>query len=203
MNAVMDGDRTLLYRQRILPNLEKIAKLIEEGETDMSIAQQLGVSRRQYSYWKQHYSELGEIYNYANIVMCSKVQNALFKSACGFTALEKSTKKKNGVVVEESETEKYYAPNTTAAMFFLANRDPEHWHSIQHVQIANIQKNDFNVQVAEGRLKELMEGIKELQSDGINAAIGTGISEASAAEAAVNEAISEAIEAEEASSDEA
>jgi len=199
----MDGDRTLLYRQRILPNLEKIAKLIEEGETDMSIAQQLGVSRRQYSYWKQHYSELGEIYNYANIVMCSKVQNALFKSACGFTALEKSTKKKNGVVVEESETEKYYAPNTTAAMFFLANRDPEHWHSIQHVQIANIQKNDFNVQVAEGRLKELMEGIKELQSDGINAAIGTGISEASAAEAAVNEAISEAIEAEEASSDEA
>ena len=195
MNAVMDGDRTLLYRQRILPNLEKIAKLIEEGETDMSIAQQLGVSRRQYSYWKQHYSELGEIYNYANIVMCSKVQNALFKSACGFTALEKSTKKKNGVVVEESETEKYYAPNTTAAMFFLANRDPEHWRSIQHVQIANIQKNDFNVQVAEGRLKELMEGIKELQASSIEAS--------GAIEASTAEAISEAIEAEAASSDEA
>lgn len=196
MNAVMDGDRTLLYRQRILPNLEKIAKLIEEGETDMSIAQQLGVSRRQYSYWKQHYSELGEIYNYANIVMCSKVQNALFKSACGFSALEKSTKKKNGVVVEESETEKYYAPNTTAAMFFLANRDPEHWHSIQHIQVANIQKNDFNVQVAEGRLKELMEGIKELQG-------GSEASGGAALEASNAEAISEAIEAAEAISDEA
>jgi len=197
VNAVMDGDRTLLYRQRILPNLEKIAKLIEEGETDMSIAQQLGVSRRQYSYWKQHYSELGEIYNYANIVMCSKVQNALFKSACGFTALEKSTKKKNGVVVEESETEKYYAPNTTAAMFFLANRDPEHWRSIQHIQVANIQKNDFNVQVAEGRLKELMEGIKELQASSIEASGGAAL------EASNAEAISEAIEAAAAISDEA
>jgi len=65
---------------------------------------------------------------------CEKVENALLKKATGFTFTEKTTEKRvdatGKAVIVKKDVEKYYAPSDLAIFFYLVNRMPGRWQSI-------------------------------------------------------------------------
>jgi len=155
--------RTPLYLQRVVPNLAEIRKLVEQGVPDYDIAAQLHVSPRAWKEWKKKYPEMREMYENANQKLVARVVNALYKAACGYTTVEKKTVRKNGQKWTE-ETEKYIPPNTTAAVFFLTNRAPDEWkHRNTLSSLHLVQKNEYNIELAEKRIQELVEEIRSLE----------------------------------------
>jgi len=155
-----------LFRERVLPNLPRIQELIVQGVPDYRIAEQLGIAYRTWKDWKQKYPEMKEIYSLANQKLVADVQNALYKKAMGFTVVEKTVEKgRDGEIVKEVEIEKTYPPDTTAAIFFLTNRDPDRWkHRNALTSLHLVQKNEYSIEVAEKRIAELMNEIRALES---------------------------------------
>ena len=163
------SERPYLYLQRVVPNLADIRKLVEQGVPDYAIAEQLQVSARAWQEWKKKFPEMRDLYAWANQKLVANVVNALYKSACGYTTVEKKTVRKNGQKWTE-ETEKYIPPNTTAAVFFLTNRAPDEWkHRNTLSSLHLVQKNEYSIEVAEKRIAELMNEIRALESEVVEA----------------------------------
>ena len=152
--------RPIMYYTHVQPFLPKIREWIEQGITDYCIAENLGISRRSYEEYKKKYPELQEIYKRTEAKLVSVVVNALFKKACGFRErVQRMTK--NGEIVEYEE---YFPPDTTAAIFFLTNRDPDHWKHRNALTSLHLQQNNqYNIEIAEKRIQELLNEIRCLE----------------------------------------
>ena len=103
------------------PYLDKITEWVKEGCTKKAIAKNLGVPEGTfYAYLKKH-SELCEAFKRAQVVPNEKVENALFKRACGYQWTEVKVKQaldRNGNIVELTETRTVdVAPDPTSIIF--------------------------------------------------------------------------------------
>lgn len=85
---------------------ETILRLIKEGKIDEEIAEEIGVSRQTLSNWKGKHAELLYAVRAAKLVADELVEASLFRRALGWNNLP---------------------PDTTAAMFWLRNRQPARW----------------------------------------------------------------------------
>lgn len=100
------------------------------GLTDEQIAHNCGITGKTLYEWKNRYGEICEALKRGKEVVDLEVENALLKSALGFTYDE--------VITEESDdgikkrvTTKMVLPNVTAQIFWLKNRRPEQWREKQ------------------------------------------------------------------------
>lgn len=97
------------------------------------IADRIGISTATLSRWCQKYPEFDKAFHTGREIVDYKVENALLKSALGFTTKEiKVTigkQVKNGQVFEitKETTTKEIAPNVTACLAWLNNRRPDKW----------------------------------------------------------------------------
>lgn len=104
-----------------------------DGYTYHDIAEKIGVSDRCLSLWRKKHPEINEALNKGREIVDYKVENALLKSALGYTVKESKviivTDRKNGdVVTTTRETiTKEVAPNVTACQVWLYNRLPNKW----------------------------------------------------------------------------
>ncbi len=96
------------------------------GLSEDQIAHNMGISRSTLKEWKSKYPAISATLKRGKEVIDLEVENALLKSALGFTYDE--------VMTEESEdgikkrvTKKMVLPNVTAQIFWLKNRKPEAW----------------------------------------------------------------------------
>lgn len=110
-----------------------------DGLTKEQIAHNIGICRDTLNEWEKKFPDISYVLKKSKEVADRHVENALYKKAIGFTAIDKvvSTKKvveyENGKRVRETtepcvvEVEKYFPPDTTAEIFWMKKRKPEQW----------------------------------------------------------------------------
>ena len=100
------------------------------GLTDEQIAHNCGITSKTLYEWKNRYGEICEALKKGKEVIDLEVENALLKSALGFTYDEVMTEESDDGI-KKRVTTKMVLPNVTAQIFWLKNRRPEQWREKQ------------------------------------------------------------------------
>lgn len=128
------------YFTTVAPKLETIKGWARNGLSNEQIARNLGVAESTFYEYKKQYPELEEALRRGVEDAIMEVENALFKSACGFY-YDEEVAFKNGTVTKVT---KYCKPNTTSMIFFLKNKAPDKWRDRQEHDInANVSQVIF------------------------------------------------------------
>lgn len=98
------------------------------GLTDAEIAYLLGVNILTLKHWREEYPELEMAWKIGGMEADTRVAAALFKRCTGYTTVKRKKEfNPEGELVKEIEEEVHVAPDVTAQIFWLKNRQPEHW----------------------------------------------------------------------------
>ena len=100
--------------------IRSIASFARLGKTMEEIAELTGISKGTLYLWFKKNDDLLNAVKNAKEVADSMVENALLKKAIGF----------------KGDDNKFYAPDTTAQMFWLQNRQPEKWRDRRNVHVS-------------------------------------------------------------------
>jgi transcriptional regulator with XRE-family HTH domain len=124
--------------------VEKLARL---GATDAQIADFFDVTEQTINNWKQKDSQFFESLKRGKLEADARVADSLYHRALGYEALDTKFATHEGVITDEREYIKHYPPDTTAAIFWLKNRQPEMWRDRQDIDLsANIRKDEVVVE---------------------------------------------------------
>jgi len=126
------------YEKIVKENLIVIKNALLEGVTDFSIATVLGIPPQTYYYLTSKYPEIKAVYEQVELEQTAMVKNALLLKAKGHTVTLTDTDKTGATSSKES----YYPPDTTAAIFWLTNRDRQNW---QHKTAQEKGGNTYNI----------------------------------------------------------
>ena len=135
--------------------------------TKKEIAERIGIAPSTLKYWEDNYEPIRNALASGKEIVDYKVENALLKSALGFTTTEiKVTlgkQVKNGKVcqITKEVITKEIAPNVTACAMWLNNRRPDRWKRNRD-KIVELEEDD-SVQITVIRGPQ-----KEEESDGVN-----------------------------------
>ena len=132
INDWLENDKLIL--------LEGWAK---SGLTDEQIAKNIGINRTTLYDWKKKETNIADALKKGKEVIDFEVENALLKRALGYEYEEETYE--NGILTKK--VKKHVAPDTTAQIFWLKNRQVKKWRD--KVEIAD---ND-----AIKKLDELLE----------------------------------------------
>lgn len=111
------------------------------GLTEEDIAHNMGISWRTLARWKGKFRQLWQALNVNKEAADVRVENSLYKRAVGCVVIETVTTKqkdpKTGQITEVvKETKREIPPDTTAAIFWLKNRQPKHWRDKQELEVS-------------------------------------------------------------------
>lgn len=110
-----------------------------DGLSDEQIAANIGIACRTYYEWQERFPQFAQAIKKGKAPVNYQVENALFKSATGYTVKvmkpiklkEEKQKVGEGRIVTERveyvEEEVYIPPQTAAQVFWLKNRRPDRW----------------------------------------------------------------------------
>lgn len=129
------------YDNVITPNLKLIERWYRNGSTDEEVSQKLNISKTTLYKYVEDHSELSELRKKSKEIIDSEVEEALLKKSLGYEYTETTreerwnndTKKYEMAITKE--VTKQVAPDTTAMIFWLKNRQPELWkdkHEVKH-----------------------------------------------------------------------
>ncbi len=97
------------------------------GATDKQLSDFIGVTEKTLNTWKKEYPEFLQSLKNGKQKADSQVAEKLFTRAIGYDYNEVTTEKKGRKVIKTRTTKKQVAPDPTAAIFWLKNRQPEYW----------------------------------------------------------------------------
>lgn len=128
------------YEEWLTPDgLKRVESWARDGLTDKQIAANIGISETSLKTWKKRFPAISDALKKGKGPVDFEVENALYKSALGFTITVKrpvklkkrGNLKGKGAIEEEHvemvDEEVYIPPNVTAQIFWLKNRKPEQW----------------------------------------------------------------------------
>jgi hypothetical protein len=121
------GGRPSLYKPEYAEQAKKLCRL---GATDKELADFFGVTEQTVNNWKTAYSEFFESLKAGKQLADAEVADKLFQRATGYSHPAVKMFMFQGVVIREEYTE-HYAPDTTAAIFWLKNRRRDLWNMTQ------------------------------------------------------------------------
>ena len=129
------------YNTHVKPHLKDIAKWISEGDTDVQLAQRLGISESTFYEYCEKYPEFSEaLYSAKNITRLDQLESTLYRRAVGYMVTERKTTKKTlasgDVVTEETESTRHIAPDVGALKFILVNQFPDKYRDKQDIDIS-------------------------------------------------------------------
>ena len=111
--------------------------LARNGYTEEQMAKFLGISNATFATWKKRHPEFLEALKTSKDEVDFQVENSLLKRALGFEYEETEiTGGKDGKPVKVKKTKKVVAPDTTACIFWLKNRQKERWRDVQQREIS-------------------------------------------------------------------
>lgn len=120
--------------EKFKPEYVAIArKACQLGATDMDLAEMFGVSLRTISYWRSGKEEFAGALKLGKNEADDRVEQALYNRAMGFSHADTDIRVVDGAIVE-TPIVKHYAPDTTAAIFWLKNRRPDEWRDKQELE---------------------------------------------------------------------
>ena len=148
-------------------NLILIESWAREGLTDEQIASNIGIGTTTFYTWVDRFPVIRESLKKGKAPIDFEVENALLKRALGFEYEETETvfedvdgKPKKRI----KKTIKFIPPDTSACIFWLKNRKPNHWRKMNEA-VENKLKAE-----TEKLLKEA-EALKLLEADDTNITI--------------------------------
>lgn len=128
-------------------NLLRLEGWARDGLTDVQIAHNIGIHIGTLYEWKKKYPKFNDAIKRGKEVVDIIVENALLKSALGYS-YDEVTKVRiddeasgKSEIVEVKRVTKDMAPNPTSLIFWLKNRKPEVWRDSKKVD-ANIEVNN-------------------------------------------------------------
>ncbi|MDO6706779.1 hypothetical protein [Photobacterium sp. 1_MG-2023] len=104
------------------------------GATDAKLAEFFDVSEQTINTWKKSHSSFLESIKKGKAQADAQVAASLFGRAVGYSHPEVKVATHEGKITDEKEYNKHYPPDTTAAIFWLKNRQPEMWRDKQEVK---------------------------------------------------------------------
>jgi len=149
--------RPCKYESHIQPFLKDIKKWIEEGYTDYSIADSLGIHYNTFSRYKGIFKELSDLYTRTQVKNDKLVFNAMLRKATGIKEKIKKQKVLNDGSVIEFEEEVYIPPCHNAADVYERNHNPEYRGAKQEIT------NTHNINVSMS-LEDIDAQIKRLDA---------------------------------------
>lgn len=136
------------------PEYDNIAKMLcERGAVDRELADALQVSTVTIQNWMSLYPSFGEAVRHGKAaVFDPKVERALAQRAIGYSVdCEEVKVTKDGDIIRYP-VRKHFAPDVTACIFWLKNRQPKQWR--------DVQSHDHTFDWTKKSSKDLLEEIK-------------------------------------------
>ncbi len=138
---------------------EQAYKLCLLGATDKELANFFEVDERTINRWKEEHEEFCQSLKGGKIQADAEIANKLYHRAKGYEHSEDKIFNSNGEALVVPTT-KHYPPDTTAAIFWLKNRQPNKWRDKQEA--------DINFNPSELTDEQIEEYIKKLSKDASN-----------------------------------
>lgn len=113
--------------------LIKIEGWARDGLTEEQIARNMGISRVTLIEWKKRYPDILNTLKRGKDVADREVENALFKSACGWEYDEVTETEDSEGRTSRRVIHKQVLPNPAAIIFWLKNRKPNEWRDRREV----------------------------------------------------------------------
>ena len=106
--------------------------LATKGATIPEIAEAFGVNKKTIERWSVEHPAFGESLNEGRELANSRIEKSLYKKALGYTVTEthrtiQVDKDGNAKPVKIETTDKHFAPDTGAIIYWLKNRNPKGW----------------------------------------------------------------------------
>lgn len=145
-----NAGRKGLYKEWLeADSLIKLEGWARNGLTDEQIAHNIGITTTTLYDWKKKYPQFAEAVKRGKEVVDIMVENALLKSAIGYSYDEvtqigmedKETGEK--ILVPVKVVTKHVQPNSTSLIFWLKNRKPEAWRDTKNIDAAVEVRNPF------------------------------------------------------------
>jgi hypothetical protein len=136
---------------------EQAYKLCLLGAIDKDIADFFGVDERTINRWKEDHIEFCQSLKGGKIGADATIAQKLYHRAKGYEHPEDKIFNDGGIPLVVP-TIKHYPPDTTAAIFWLKNRQPDKWRDKQEVESTNLNlTDDISNLSAEERRKKIEE----------------------------------------------
>jgi len=126
----MPAGRPSEYDPKKTPKQTKKACLM--GATDKDLADFFEVSEKTINNWKKQHPEFLQSIREGKEIADSKVAKSLYERANGYSHPEVHISNYQGTITQTDLT-KHYPPETTAAIFWLKNRQPDKWRDRREV----------------------------------------------------------------------
>jgi len=122
--------------------IDKVYRMSLLGLTDTQMSGILEVNKATFNRWKKEYPKFRDSLKGKDDAD-SKVAKSLFSRAIGYEYEEKSVEKSGRKIVKTTTTKKQMAPDTTAQIFWLKNRQPDLWRDKQITELTGKDGKDF------------------------------------------------------------
>ncbi len=132
------------YRPEYPAQVEKLCKL---GATDKELADFFGVVESTINEWKLVHSEFSESIKAGKQLADANVAERLYERAIGFEHDSEEIKVVDGGI-ERVPIRKIYPPDTTAAIFWLKNRQKDKWRDQTRTELTGADGNELNFKVS-------------------------------------------------------
>lgn len=107
-------------------DLSEVSHYTENGYTDKELADVFDVTKQTINNWKKKFPEFFDSLKEGKLIADAKVVASLFQRACGYSHPDIHISNFQGKIAKTNII-KHYPPDTTAAIFWLKNRQPEEW----------------------------------------------------------------------------
>ena len=145
------------FKQEYIQLAENYALL---GATDAEMADFFGVSEQTLNTWKKKYPEFLESLKKGKAVADAKVASRLYSRAIGYDAKATKFATNEGKITDKVEYIEHYPPDTTAAIFWLKNRQPGKWRDKKEVE-NQVKLGDELESMSDEELTAIIRGEKE------------------------------------------
>lgn len=108
-------------------DMAQVEKLAKRGWTDEDMAAFFGIGITTWDRWKVAHPKFRGALKDWKIEADARVVRKLYERAMGYSAPDTKFATHEGKISDEREYIKHYPPDTTAAIFWLKNRDKENW----------------------------------------------------------------------------
>lgn len=144
--------------------LRDITALARSGWTDFEIAQHYDITRQTLLNWRKEEPDIQAAIDEGRTEATARVARTMYEKATGYSFKSEKIFQYEGAIIR-AETVEHVPPDTTAAIFWLKNRDPENWRDVRQIE-ADIKMPEAE----EGAITGLAMAVVRLMTMGVAAA---------------------------------
>lgn len=125
------------YDTHIKPRLEEIVGWLSEGITRKQLCDRLRINIKTFYKYYNSEPEFRDAVLEGDTALIDQVERSIYKTALGYTYEEEEVwgEEINGELKKRvKKMKRYQAPNTTAQIFILTNRDRARWKHKQEIE---------------------------------------------------------------------